>query len=751
MDKIGLEAILDDRNFQDGLKRYTQGVSQMTKVTDSAAAAISGAFKIGTGVALAGIAGLTAAMKIGLDTTLGWSEGLDKLGDQFGMSGEKASGFQYLANKVGVSVDEMGVGLNTFTRGLDDMKNAQGGATMVTAKGADAIQSLKERLDDANTRLVRAKQNLTEAKKPTDSMRYAVQDAQKAVARLNADLGDATKLVPKAGDKLSPFAEALKKLGVRAYDAKGKLRTFDSLLPEVMDKFEKLPSGINASALAMDLFGARGGSKFLDFLRQGSKGLTDAQKKAKLLGLELSTDEVNAAEEFGFAMNELNLGLKGFWNQIGKQVLPIAKKLVDFINSRIIPVFSKWARDVMPKLGSILEQVGFIIGDVVAIFTDFNRPIGDASNALEAFIADIASLVNIFGGNGTVVENVLQGIAIAIGQIANAFKSGGLAGGLQAISTQLASAFKNVDWSAVSKNLDSLKSQFWTWLTGKGGALEQVGSQLGKVVMAISGWLSDPKNTQPIVDAVLGWVNQFWAFITDSKEGLIVTVAEKMANLTEEIRRWSELPSTRKDFENIGETIARTILTGIGNLFSSSTSENVLGNLVLSLGRGAAAQAAALANIGSSIGTGVIQGIVRAITGQDLSPQLTGWIRTNLTRALLQLGGPWAILAGQLFGGTPAAPSTPPDRPLPFGTGEKYANGGPVPRTGMAMVHAGEYVLNRRQVAALAPMLAHNTTHNNYSFSNTWNGAVSGTDRGSVERWAEDAAYRGIRRAMGAT
>lgn len=259
--------------------------------------------KIAGGVLVAGLAtataafsGIAAAMKIGLDSTMQWGAQLDYLGDQFGMSGEKASAFTVLANKVGLSVDEMGMGLNNFTRQLDDMN----------------------------------------------------------------------KQTKKGEQQITPFSSAIKKLGVNVYDSRGKMKSFDQLLPDLMDKFNKLPAGVNASSLAMDLFGARGGSKFLDFLRQGSAGLEDATRLAKELGLEMSTDTVNAIEELGFAQNQLNLAFTGFKNQIGIAVLPAFRELVDFINTNIAPVLVTWAKENIPAIAQSLRSLGAtILTDVV--------------------------------------------------------------------------------------------------------------------------------------------------------------------------------------------------------------------------------------------------------------------------------------------------------------------------------------------------------------------------------------------------
>lgn len=707
MEKIGLEAVLEDANFQAGLKRYSAGIGQMTKITDNAAAAISGAFKIAMGGALVGIGAFTAAAKVGLDTTLEWSEGLDALGDQFGMTGEQGSAFQFLANKVGVSVDEMGMGLKSIINGL---------------------QGVEDRL--------------------------------------------------KSGKKeLSPFETALSKLGLSAFNAKGKLKTFDELLPELMDAFNKLPPGIKASSIAMDLFGTRGGSKFLDFLRQGSKGLDEARAKAKELGLELSTDEVNAAEEFGFAMNELNLGIKGFWNQIGKFVLPIAKQFVSFVNEKVIPALAKWTKDNLPKLIAQLQRLGDWIGkNIVPILSNLFKLFTDNSNPMQNFANLLWSIARAFTASDEAAKPLyssLVGIWDAVLRIGNAFKNGGLAGGLQEISKQLQNAFKNVDWAKVLTGLDTLKTQFWNWLTGKGGVIEQVGAQVGKVVTEIQKWLSDSKNTKPIVDAVLGWVNQFWSWVTDPNGGVIATIATEMAKLVANIKAWSEAETTKQQFRDIGKTIANTVLDGIGQVFSNpGEGRNLLVDLYNTFNQAYTDLRQFFANIGSNLASGIVEGIASRFVDGATAQRIAGAVGDALNQLYMILTSPGGPILGivqksfQFFVDNLNALLQNitqyikiPNIPLPnlgdsnnsnnTGGSSGFANGGFVGKTGNAMVHAGEYVLNRRQVAALAPILNNNNSRTiNASFTHNWTGASGGMNRSEIESIAEQASYRGIRKAM---
>ena len=293
MDQIGIAAVLNDSNFQAGLKRYTSGLGRMESASDRTASVLarvgsvmSGALVIGAGAAVAAFGAFSAAAKIGLDSAMAWGEQLDKLSDQFGLTGQQASTWAAAFQHVGLSVEEGAQGLNFFTRGLQDT--------------ADLLKDPKA--------------------KPND------------------------------------FAKSLQQLGVRAKDAKGKLKTFDQIMPEIMEAFKKLPPGVKATDVAMKLFGARGGSKFLDFLRLGKTGLKDMQELTKEFGLDMSTDGVNALEDFGFAMNDLNLKIKGMWTQIGVSVLPIVRRFVDYISANVLPVINKWVKESLPSLIAGFER-----------------------------------------------------------------------------------------------------------------------------------------------------------------------------------------------------------------------------------------------------------------------------------------------------------------------------------------------------------------------------------------------------------
>ncbi len=408
MQQIGIEAILQDKDFQAHLAGMLHSLGKLENVSEQSSTKQSGhwnALSIAAGTAIGTIVGkmlidlvpaLQKAATAGIDSLTHWGEGLDKLSDQFGFTGEEAAKWTVAMKKVGVAPEEGAAQLNYFTRQLDDVKKAQQSmpTEFISKKTPEQIEKLGQRLDDAHEKLFRAEEALSKAKKPTDAMRYAVDDAALAVSRLNDELNDATSTVPKkmkaAKDSATPFQKALDKLGVSAFDAKGKIKSFDVIMPEIMEHFKNLPAGVESSALAMDLFGARGGTKFLDFLRQGKTGLADAMKLAKEFGLDLSTDQVNAIEQYGFAWNEVQIKIQGMLTQFGTALFPAFQTFTNFLNNEIIPAVNAWVKDNLPKLVSFLQEFGSGISELVENFRE-----GNFAEGLSAFVETLLGLVGI--------------------------------------------------------------------------------------------------------------------------------------------------------------------------------------------------------------------------------------------------------------------------------------------------------------------------------------------------------------------
>lgn len=130
-------------------------------------------------------------------------------------------------------------------------------------------------------------------------------------------LKETDKALKDGEGKTTPFGESLARLGVSAQDSGGKLKSFEAIMPEIMDAFKELPAGVEATAIAMDLFGARGGSKFLDLLRQGSGALDEASEKARQFGLSMDTATSDKIELFDRKLNDVGMLFEGLKTSVG--------------------------------------------------------------------------------------------------------------------------------------------------------------------------------------------------------------------------------------------------------------------------------------------------------------------------------------------------------------------------------------------------------------------------------------------------
>lgn len=794
MDQIGLEAVFRDAEFQQGLARYTAGVARMQDQTTRSAmsmgssmTAFSHTFSTAVGTVIGIITAqlipqLQRAMMSPIDSLRGWGEQLDLLRDEFGMSGAEASQWAVSMGTYMGSVEEGASGLSVFVRNLNNMQDglqqagSQYGTTMrdissahvdamakiaqdwatsqadaadnITSVWADLAErraeieanlrdqitsiqeSLNERLEDfarqradiekdttkslarleddtrdrlRNARSAKERRQIRKdaAQRRADLLEQAAErkaeiDRQEAQARKQAEkqMELAEKVAQKqieAAEKAAnkqvaaiektlakqleamrqateaenkqyakqqqaavgamgksggndPIAKALKQLGVNAFTASGKVRPFAELMPEIMDAFKKLPPGINASAIAMQLFG-RSGSKFLDFLRQGREGLVKAREEARAWGLILTNEDTDAIEELGFELNRLKLQFLGIAVTIGREVLPYVSQFVGWLRQAVT--------DAMPAFQSIVSR------------------------------------------------------------LSSAFKSGGLEG---------------------------LGKEFWQILTEPKGVFEQLGIVMGK----IRDWFTNGEGKK-ILEAI--------------GVGFSIIVAAFTA--------WVNSAEGRKAIRDLTKALADAIFSGIKLLFGDEDEvKPIMNRLVDTLRNVADGLWSALMTVGSEIGGDIISGVVGLFAGEKAANDIRKGIETvfnNGLNAIIKSG------VGNLFGkslaeiamygfietwkkmfagwnpfGGGSAPKPPTYSP------KEYDLGGWVNRTGPALVHAGEYVLNPMQARLMAPVLTSpNYSRTTYNFSHTWNGG-GGMNRTEIERIVENATYRGIRQVMGA-
>lgn len=115
----------------------------------------------------------------------------------------------------------------------------------------------------------------------------------------------------------------LRSAGITATDA-------SSAMIQLADLFEALPDGVTKTALAVKIFG-KSGMEMIPMLNQGSKGLAEAQEKARIYGERMAL-AAPLADKFNDQLSELALQSKSAGLNMATSLLPGLTGAVTWMN-----------------------------------------------------------------------------------------------------------------------------------------------------------------------------------------------------------------------------------------------------------------------------------------------------------------------------------------------------------------------------------------------------------------------------------
>lgn len=136
------------------------------------------------------------------------------------------------------------------------------------------------------------------------------------------------KNVADATNPTNEYAKVFAALGINVTDSEGKLRSLQELVPEIADKFKLLEDGTTKAALAQSLFG-RAGLEMTEFLNSGADGLADYTEKARRLGVVVSQETADAADQFNDKLGDGKKLIEGLGLSIAKELLPDLDRMID--------------------------------------------------------------------------------------------------------------------------------------------------------------------------------------------------------------------------------------------------------------------------------------------------------------------------------------------------------------------------------------------------------------------------------------
>ena len=122
------------------------------------------------------------------------------------------------------------------------------------------------------------------------------------------------------------FAQALKEIGVKAFDTKGHILGLDEIMARISDKFEAMPDSIQKTGLATALFG-KNGAELIPVLDLGRKGLEELSAEAQKYGLIISGPNLAAIHAYVLKHRELDAAMQGMQLTIGTALIPVLTAL----------------------------------------------------------------------------------------------------------------------------------------------------------------------------------------------------------------------------------------------------------------------------------------------------------------------------------------------------------------------------------------------------------------------------------------
>ena len=123
----------------------------------------------------------------------------------------------------------------------------------------------------------------------------------------------------EADQGVATYSDSYKALGISVRDSDGNLKSSETVLGEIADRFADLPDGATKAAISMEIFG-RSGASLINLLNGGSAALEE-------FNYAVSDEFAQNAEFFNDQIAVLGIRFDGFRKQLADALLPTLNNL----------------------------------------------------------------------------------------------------------------------------------------------------------------------------------------------------------------------------------------------------------------------------------------------------------------------------------------------------------------------------------------------------------------------------------------
>jgi len=332
-------------------------------------------------------------------------------------------------------IDGLGKSLGNLNKQADGVKGGLGRmgqaaqgigglmSSLLPAAAIGGIAALGKRAIDTADDLNDMSQRTGVSVESLSRFGQAAADSGSSIEGVAKGMGQLAKRITDPG---SAASKALAGIGIATTDAQGKVRSLDSVMLDIADRFAKMPDGAEKSALAMQLFG-KSGVELIPMLNEGRAALEEYQAT-------ISGDMAASADQFNDALNAIGRSLSGPFNEAVTALLPAITAIANGL-ATVIQAFSNLPGPVQATIlviGGALAALVALAPAISALITIGTTIAGlfAAGGALASAGTIIAGLATAFavlitGPVGIVALLVAAGVAIYAfrDQIGAAFKA----------------------------------------------------------------------------------------------------------------------------------------------------------------------------------------------------------------------------------------------------------------------------------------------------------------------------------------
>lgn len=409
-----------------------------------------------------------------------------------------------------------------------------------------------------------------------------ISEQEQALAIMNREL---VKTVEKYGDSSTQADKKRLAITKLTNDIAENKATLSGHLG-VVDKYHVALDGATTSTRQLTdqeraeytqaIFAARARRGLNVLLSEGAEGWETMAAKV---------ESASTAEEVAAVRADTYAGsLEKLQGTMETLMISAGTPLKDEILRPLIDLFNKLITNSMPRIISAFEWFGDIVGKVVDIVDFLIDELGTGELDIMAFAEALTLLFP---------EDVANKIASFVDEILTAFEGG---------------------WPGIRDLLFTWAGRFWDWITAPGGAAELAGGKLQEILDVVTGWLAE--NWSAIAEKLAEWGYKFWDWVINVA---VPQAVERLGELAEAFKKWSESSDAETAMHSVGKTIAGLMIDGIRTVLGMLTAWLPLGDTI----------AESLANITLSLGTLVenfVQGFIDGIAeklGIELPPKFS--------------------------------------------------------------------------------------------------------------------------------